>query len=60
MYLQKLVKHRYKDRRTKTSMRFKALLGTDFSIPSEITTAVFEYIVPVLVFAYTALTPVSD
>jgi len=37
-------------------MRFKALLGTDHSIPHEITAAIFKYIVPILMSAYTALT----
>lgn len=39
MYLQKLIKHDYKDRRRNTVVRFKALLGTDPPIPDEITTA---------------------
>ena len=48
MYLQKLIKHHYKDRRTNTLVRFKALLRTDPTIPDEITTEILKYTVQIL------------
>lgn len=48
IHLQNLIKHQFKDRRTNTLVRFKALLEIDPTIPEEITTAIQKYVVQIL------------